>query len=243
MVRGVEMDDRMVKSLVDLQERLHTTTGRKRRKVAIGIHDLDRVEPPFTYKAVRPHDIRFVPLGRAEELDLAEILATHEKGMEYAQILEGKEVYPIIVDRKGTVLSFPPIINGVRTQLTPDSRNLFLDVTGTEMEAVSGALNILATALAERGGKIQTVRTVYPDRTLATPDLAPFPMAVDLRRAQELLGLNLTPEEAEGLLRRMRHDARAEGTTIHDQAAAYRKDLLHEVDLVEDLAIAWGYDR
>ena len=243
VVRGVEMDDRMVKSLVDLQERLHTTTGRKRRKVAIGIHDLDRVEPPFTYKAVRPHEVRFVPLGRAEEMDLAAILAKHEKGVEYAPILEGKEVYPLIVDRKGTVLSFPPIINGVATQLTPDSRNLFLDVTGTEPEAVGGALAILATALAERGGKIQTVRTVYHDRTLTTPDLTPIPMTVDLRRAQELLGLELTPERAVELLRRMRHDARAEGTTVHVQAAAYRMDLLHEVDLAEDLAIAWGYDR
>ncbi len=243
IVRGVELDDRMVKSLVDLQERLHTTTGRKRRKVAIGIHDLDRVEPPFTFKAVAPHAVRFVPLGRAQEMDLAEILAKHEKGVEYAPILEGKDVYPIIVDRKGTVLSFPPIINGITTQLTPDSRNLFLDVTGTELDAVSGTLNILATALAERGGKIQTVRTVYSDRTLATPDLTPIPMSIDLSRARELLGLELKPEEAVELLRRMRHDARADGSTIHVQAPAYRMDLLHEVDLAEDLAIAWGYDR
>ena len=243
VVRGVEMDDRMVKSLVDLQERLHTTTGRKRRKVAIGIHDLDRVEPPFTYKAVAPHEIRFVPLGRAEPMDLAEILTRHEKGVEYAEILQGKEVYPIIVDRKGTVLSFPPIINGITTQLTPDTRNLFLDVTGTEHEAVSGVVNILATALAERGGKIQTVRTVYPDRTLATPDLTPIPMTLDLRRARELLGLELTPEKAVDLLRRMRHDAHADGTTIRVEAAAYRMDILHEVDLAEDVAIAWGYDR
>ncbi len=243
VVRGVEMDDRMVKSLVDLQERLHTTTGRKRRKVAIGIHDLDRVEPPFTYKAVGPHEARFVPLGRAEPMDLAEILAKHEKGIEYANILEGKDVYPLIVDRKGTVLSFPPIINGVTTQLTPDTRNLFLDITGTELEAVNGVLNILATALAERGGKIQTVRTITEGRTQATPDLTPIPMSVDLHRAQELLGLDLTADKAVELLRRMRHDAHADGGTIRVQAAAYRLDLLHEVDLSEDLAIAWGYDR
>ena len=243
VVRGVELDDRMVQSLVDLQERLHTTTGRKRRKVAIGIHDLDRVEPPFTYKAVAPREVRFVPLGLAEEMDLATILARHEKGIEYAPILQGKDVYPIIVDRKGTVLSFPPVINGVTTQLTPDTRNLFLDVTGTEFEAVSGVLNILATALAERGGKIQTVRTLYADRTLETPDLSPIPMQVDVHRARDLLGVELTPEKAVELLRRMRHDARAEGGVIRVDAAAYRMDLLHEVDLAEDLAIAWGYDR
>ncbi len=71
VVRGVELDDRLLRSLVDLQEKLHTTTGRRRRKVAIGIHDLDRVEPPFTYKAVGPHEIRFVPLGHSGPMDLA----------------------------------------------------------------------------------------------------------------------------------------------------------------------------
>ena len=243
VVRGVELDDRLLRSLVDLQEKLHTTTGRRRRKVAIGIHDLDRVEPPFTYRAVGPHDIRFVPLGHSGAMDLAEILAKHEKGVEYAPILAGKDVLPVIVDRKGTVLSFPPIINGIVTQLTPDTRNLFIDVTGTDFDAISGSLNILATALAERGGKIQTVRTTYADRTVSTPDLTPIPLTMNLAHARELLGLELTPDRAVELLRRMRHDAVPDGPLLRVRAAAYRMDLLHEDDLAEDLAIAWGYDR
>ena len=243
IVRGVELDDASLRSLVDLQEKLHTTTGRRRRKVAIGIHDLDRVKPPFTYRAVGPHEVRFVPLGRAEPMDLAAILTEHDKGREYADILAGKDVYPIIVDREGVVLSFPPIINGVATQLTPDTRNLFLDVTGTELEAVSGTLNILATSLAERGGKIESVSVRYPDRSLETPDLTPIPASVDVPRANALLGLDLTPSKAVELLRRMRHDATADGDRVVVRAPAYRLDLLHEVDVAEDLAIAWGYDR
>lgn len=243
VVREVELDDTLLRSLVDLQERLHTTMGRKRRKVAIGIHDLDKVSPPFRYKAVKPHEARFVPLGLSREMDLAEILQVHEKGREYGPIVQGGERYPLIVDQNGIVLSFPPVINGVVTQLTPDTRNLFLDVTGTDFEAVSGCLNILATALAERGGKIQTVKTIYADRTISTPDLTPVPLTLDVGRARELLGLDLSPEAAVDLLRRMRHDAQAEGNTLRVQAAAYRLDLLHEVDLTEDLAIAWGYDR
>ncbi len=243
IVRNVDLDDRLLRSLVDLQEKLHLTTGRKRRKVAIGIHDLDRVKPPFTFKAVRPHEVRFVPLGRAKEMDLAEILSDHEKGREYAPILEGKDVYPIIVDREGTVLSFPPIINGVVTQLTPDTRNLFLDVTGTEFEAVSGVLNILATALAERGAKIQTLKTIYADRTVDTPDLTPQPYSVKVSKAKELLGIEVTPERATELLRRMRYDAHPAGDRVDVLVPAYRMDILHEVDVAEDIAIAWGYDR
>jgi len=243
VVRGVELEDRLLRSLVDLQEKLHLTLGRRRRKVAIGVHDLDRVTPPFMYRAVLPQEVRFTPLGEAEEMDLLDILQKVEKGREYADLVASKPRFPIITDARGTVLSFPPVINGIVTQLTPETRNLFIDITGTDLGAVLGTLNILVTSLAERGGAIQTVRTTYADRTFVTPDLAPRPYRLDLDRANELIGLRLTPEEAVELFRRMRFDARAEGRTIHVLAPAYRTDLLHEVDLAEDLAIAWGYDR
>jgi len=243
IVRGLDLDTALLRSLVDLQEKLHLTVGRKRRKVAIGIHDLDRVTPPFTYKAVLPPEVRFTPLGLAEDMDLLDILVKHEKGREYAHLVASQPVFPIITDAKGNVLSFPPIINGILTQLTSDTRNVFIDVTGTDLEAVGGCLTIIATSLAERGGKIESVRTKYPDRTLETPDLAPRQHTLDLHRANELLGLSLKPNEAVEFLRRMRHDARAEGEVITASSPAYRLDLLHSVDLTEDIAIAWGYDR
>jgi len=243
IVRNVELTDESVASLVDLQEKLHLTLGRRRRKVAIGIHDLDKVTPPFSYKAVPPTSIRFVPLGRAEEMDLTSILERHEKGQEFGPVLAGKTRYPIILDAHGTVLSFPPIINGIVTQLTPDTRNLFIDVTGTDLAAIRSALTILCTALAERGGRIETVETVYPDRTLTTPDLDTKIRIVDLEKANELLGVLITPGQAVELLRRMRYDAHAQGTKLAVEIPAYRADILHEWDVHEDLAIAYGYDK
>src|SRR3989442_10856074 len=106
----------------------------------------------------------------AQEMDLLDILARHEKGREYAHLVASQPVFPIITDAKGRVLSFPPVINGILTQLTPDTRNLFIDVTGTDLEAVSGSLAVLSTALPERGGRNQTVRHKDPHRTLETPD-------------------------------------------------------------------------
>ncbi len=243
IVRGLEFEEASLRSLVGLQERLHVTVGRRRRKVAIGIHDMDKVTPPYTYKAVFPYDVRFTPLGLAEEMDLLEILAKHEKGREYAHLVASKPRFPIITDTQGRVLSFPPVINGILTQVTPDTRNVFIDVTGTNLDAVRGCLAILSTALAERGGRIEHVRTKYADRTLETPELAPQPHVLSLSRANELLGPAIKPSEAVEFLGRMRHDARANGDTISVLSPAYRLDLLHEVDLTEDLAIAWGYDR
>src|SRR3989449_11076590 len=189
VVRGIELAAARLRSLVDLQEKLPLTAGRRRRKVAIGIHDLDKVTPPYTYQAVRPHDVRFTPLGLAEELDLAEILAKHEKGREYAPLVASKPRFPIIRDAHGQVLSFPPVINGIVTTLTPDTRNLFLDVTGTDLEAVQSCLPVLATAVAERGRRTPTVRTPYSHRTLERPDPRPATHSLDLGRANAWLGL------------------------------------------------------
>ena len=54
LVRNVIFTDPFVKSIMDVQEKLHLTLGRKRKKVSIGIHDFDNITPPFTYKAVDP---------------------------------------------------------------------------------------------------------------------------------------------------------------------------------------------
>jgi len=144
-------------SIMGVQEKLHTTHGRNRVKVAIGIHDLDKVQSPFTYKAVRPDEVSFVPLDMSEEMNLSEILRRHPKGRDYAFTLEGSELYPVIVDKNGSVLSFPPIINGELTRVSEETTNLLIEVTGKSGLAVNQALNIIASAFADRGGKIASV--------------------------------------------------------------------------------------
>ncbi|HID74191.1 MAG TPA: phenylalanine--tRNA ligase subunit beta, partial [Thermoplasmata archaeon] len=157
VVRGVSLDGDAVLSLMSLQEKLHATIGRDRRKVAIGVHDLDRVVPPFTYTAIAPDSLSFVPLGHTEPMTPEEILRRHEKGLAYAHILEGVDRCPMILDSNGDVLSFPPVINGALTTVTTETRNVFIDCTGTSLGALRTALNIVATSLAERGGSIESI--------------------------------------------------------------------------------------
>lgn len=243
VVRGIEFTEPLLASLINLQENLHLTHGRRRRKVAIGIHDLDKVRPPFTYRAVTPNSVRFVPLGRAETMDLQEILDRHEKGIEFRDALAGKSTYPVILDAEGQVLSFPPIINGIVTQLSRETRNLFLDVTGTDREAVTVALNIVSTALAERGARIESVELRGVDGARRSPDLTPREYSLDLAATNELLGLQLSAEDAAQCLRRMRYDAEPQGNRVGVKAPRFRSDLLQASDLMEDVAIGHGYDR
>lgn len=238
IIRGVTMDDQTVASIMQVQEKLHQTHGRKRRKVAIGIHDLDTIEFPLTYLAAEPDSTSFIPLDSAGKMTLHEILRSHPKGREFAHLLDGKPLYPLIVDSRGIVLSMPPIINGEHTRVTPRTKNLLVDVTGTDEDAVDEACTIIATGLAERGARIELVNT----GGRVTPDLSPRKMILSVGYCNRMLGLQLEPEEMAALLAKMRFGAQILGSDrIEVSVPAYRADCMHQIDLVEDVAIAYGY--
>lgn len=244
VVRNVRLDYDVVRELMEMQEDLHWGVGRDRKKASIGVHNLDVVEPPFAYTTSAPNDVKFVPLDKIEEMTLQEILDRHEKGIGYRRIVDWASRYPLIVDRLGRVLSFPPIINGELTRVSERTRNLFIDVTGTEPNAISRSLNVLVTALADMGATIESVRVEYSDHVLVTPDLSPQRMELRVNYANELLGLKLSEAKTIEALQKSRLDARRLGKGVLEVfVPAYRIDVLHEVDLVEDVAIGYGYFR
>ncbi|MCK5024334.1 MAG: phenylalanine--tRNA ligase subunit beta, partial [Thermoplasmata archaeon] len=243
IVRGVNMTDELIASLMEAQEKLHLTLGRKRKKVAIGVHDMRDLKPPFVYKAVDPKSIKFAPLGYDSAMDMDEILESHEKGMEYAWVLENQTKYPIILDSEGQVLSFPPIINGNITSVTENTTELFLDLTGTDMNALNMTLNIIATMLAERGGKIETVKVQYPDNEMILPDLKPKTREITREEVNKLLGTEYSTEQIIEYLGKMGFGATSNGEKISVKTPAYRNDIIHNVDLIEDVAIGAGYGQ
>ena len=243
LVEGNEITDPLIRSMMDLQEKLHLTLGRNRRKVAIGIHDFKTVEPPFTYKAVLPDELSFVPLQGDRRMTPSQILKEHEKGKAYAFVLEGKRRYPMIVDKHGEVLSFPPIINGVTTAITENTRDIFVDCTGTDLNAVTSTVNILTTALAERGGKIKAVRITQDGRTVLAPDLKPWQMSLDPAYVNSWNGTALDAKAMASCLMRMGHGAAAGKNGIDVLIPRYRGDVLHSVDLAEDVAIGYGFEK
>jgi phenylalanyl-tRNA synthetase beta chain len=239
VIRGVRFDDESIQSIMALQESLHWAVGRGRSKVAIGIHDLDTVRPPFHYFA-SPKDRRFVPLDFTDEMTMEEILEKHPKGRDYSRIVRDFPLYPLIVDDDDHVLSFPPIINGERTRVTIDTRNILLDTTGTDKRAVSVAVNIVCTAMAEAGAEIESV-TIGGEET---PTLAPAGRTVSVTECSRLLGISLTAELMAELLGKMRFGAEPIGKDLVSvQIPCYRADIMHDWDLFEDVAIAYGYDR
>ena len=242
IIRNVAIDNSMIKSMMDFQEKLHLTVGRKRKKLAIGLHDFDKVSPPFYYTP-KDGDFKFIPLGFNEEMSLKEILENHPKGIEYNAILEEKEEYPIILDSKGEVLSFPPIINGILTQITTETKNIFIDITGTDLDTLLYVLNIIVCSFADRGGIIENVEIVYPHNVLKTPQLKYEKMRVDKEYIEKILGRKFSNEQLLDSLERMRYDVSIKDKSLEVLIPPYRMDVLHPIDIVEDIAKGYGYQN
>jgi phenylalanyl-tRNA synthetase beta chain len=235
IILDVKLTDELVKSLMQMQEKLHATIGRNRKRVAIGVHDFDKIKPPLLYTDVT--DEKFVPLNESNEMTIKEILEHHPKGKDYAHLL--KEKYPMLYDKDG-VISFPPIINSERTKVTDGTKNLFIDVTGDDEKLVNQVLNILVCNIAERGGKILTVKV----SNKKTPDLEPVKMTLDIEKIDKFLGLGLSESQIEETLKRMRYGVRRiKGGKVEIEIPAYRTDILHMIDIVEDVAIGYGYNN
>ncbi|MCS7103846.1 MAG: phenylalanine--tRNA ligase subunit beta, partial [Candidatus Korarchaeum sp.] len=225
--------------------KIHDTLGRKRRRVAIGLHDFSKIKPPVTYDVRRAEEVYFVPLGEYAEMSAKEMLEQTEKGRMYSYIIENPEgLVPLIMDSREEVLSMPPIVNSELTRLTPGVRDVFIDVTGTDLKAIWYALEVIVSALAERGGEIGTLGVSYPDGTeVETPKYGFEEVEVETDFIRTMVGLNLSSEEIVLQLRRARLDAEGLGSRLRVLIPGYRADFLHPVDVVEEVSITLGLNR
>ena len=240
-IDNVDFTGDKLKYIMDFQENLHWVIGRDRKKVAIGIHNADVVNAPFKYIATPKDANAFVPLEKDSEMTPDEILTQHDKGKDYAHLIEKFDKYPLILDKDDQVLSMPPIINGELTKIKEDTHNIIVDVTGTDERAVNQALNIICSSFAEVGGQIKSMEVKYEDKSIVSPDLTPQEMNVHVDTANSLIGgTELTAEDIKQLLYKARFDAEIiDDNEVKAIIPAYRVDILHEVDIVENIAVQY----
>jgi len=268
IVRGLDLDERSLESLIQLQEKLHATMGRAREKGAIGVHDLTMLkgapaagegagEKSIRYTGIDPEGDTFVPLDSDAEMTPAEVLESHPIGEDYAPLVAGYERMPAIYDDVG-LFSFPPVINGRRTEVSTDSRDLFIEMTGTDQWTIDKMLNVVCYALDARGGQVEAVNVAYEGGTthpeggpdLRRPDLSVEEKRVGHDRIETVLGIDLDTEDVIDLFERSGLDA-AERTDVNDgdgitydvRIPPYRVDVLHPLDLIDDVGRAYGFNE
>jgi phenylalanyl-tRNA synthetase beta chain len=243
VVENIQITEDLLKQLIQLQEKVCMTFGRKRAVVAIGLYDFDKITPPLTYKAVKPTSAKFLPLDAEKEMTLKDILQKHPKGIEYKHLLKNANNYPIVVDSKDIILSMPPIINSQASgKVTEATTNLFVEVTGTDLEDAKVALRIICAALADRGGSLKSVTVDYGEEKLVTPDYTPKKMKVTFENIENITGMKFTLKEMKELYDQFSYNAKKSKVAIELEYPAYRQDILHYIDVIEDLLISYGYN-
>ncbi|MFL2521318.1 MAG: phenylalanine--tRNA ligase subunit beta [Halobacteriales archaeon] len=259
IVRGIKLDDSILKSLIQLQEKLHDTIGRGRAKGSIGIHDLSMIKAiensdgmsSISYCGTPPSEPSFVPLGLKEELTPGQILESHPTGKKYKKLVEDDQQYPAFFDDLG-LFSFPPIINSARTEVTVDSRDLLIEMTGTDQWTIDRMLNIICYALEAHGATLEELTIQTPDGIVNKPDFSLDTKHLDHNRIEQILGTNFSPNDVVDLLERSGLDGKIIAPPYRGEVSPqesqyrvtippYRVDVLHPLDIIDDIGRTHGF--
>jgi len=240
IIKNLSLNDSKIKQIIDIQEKLHTSYGRNRKKLAIGIYPLEQIKLPITFKAKKPEEIRFQPLEMNKEINGRQILSQHPTGREYGNLLKDAEVFPIFQDANNEILSMPPIINSHKTgKITENTKEIFIECSGFHQEYLKKTLNMIVTTFADMGGKIYQMEIKNNKSNELSPNLEPEKISFTINNINKTLGLSLQEKQVKSLLEKM-------GIGYEKGVALippYRTDILHEIDLSEEIAIAYGYDN
>ncbi|CAL1207064.1 phenylalanine--tRNA ligase, beta subunit [Candida parapsilosis] len=254
ILRNVTFDQRSYDSFIALQDKLHTNLCRNRTLVAIGTHDLDTLTPPFSYEALPPKDIKFKPLNQSKVMNREELMEFYEKDKnigKYLHIIRDSPVYPVMLDANRTVASLPPIINSDHSKITLNTKNVWIDVTGTDRtktEIVIETLVAMFSRYSKTPFEIEPLKIIseHNGETRVTPNVTPREAQAEISYINSCLGLDYSGEEIAKLLKKMSLEATPskDNKDILDvKIPITRSDILHQCDIMEDAAIGYGYDN
>ncbi|KNH05302.1 phenylalanyl-tRNA synthetase beta subunit [Perkinsela sp. CCAP 1560/4] len=259
VLRDISFTEDSFTSFIDYQEKLHQGLCRKRMLASVGTHDLDKICLPIEYSAYKKEDIKFVPLKQVIELNCAkngleEFYKDDKHISKYIPLINGYERYPVVSDSAGKVLSLPPIINSSHSEITQKTRNVFIECTGKDKNKTNTLLNLIVSAFSvhcKEKFSIESVEVRTPTETITTPLLDENIVECDSQIFAQQIGIpanESSPGEMEELLQRMQlhlqNDTRANGLGKWSvKIPMNRPDVLHQCDIMEDVAIAYGYDK
>ncbi|KAK6204541.1 phenylalanyl-tRNA synthetase beta chain [Scheffersomyces amazonensis] len=254
ILRNIKFDQRRYDSFIALQDKLHSNLCRNRTLVAIGTHDLDTLTPPFTYEGISPKDFKFVPLNQSKEMNGNELMEFYEKDKnigKFLHIIKDSPVYPLMLDSKRTVASMPPIINSEHSKITLNTKNVFIDVTGTDKTKTEIVVNQIVAMFSRyclTPFEIEPIQVIseHNNETRITPTIKPRIAEAEISYINSCVGLNYSGEEISKLLKKMSLHATVSKTKqdiIEVEVPITRPDILHQCDIMEDVAVAYGFNN
>ncbi|KAJ4332288.1 phenylalanine--tRNA ligase subunit beta [Ascochyta clinopodiicola] len=251
ILRNITFTQARYDSFIALQDKLHQNLARQRTLVSIGTHDLDTVKGPFTYEALKPEEIEFIPLNQTKKMNGKQLMEFYEKDKHlgrFLHIIRDSPLYPVIYDADRTVMSLPPIINGNHSKITLDTKNVFIEITATDKTKVEIVNHMLIAMFAGYAESIEPIKIISPhnNESRESPDLSPREWKAEVDYLNNVTGLDLSPEEISKLLSKMGHDvtpSKTDKNILDVSVPITRADILHQADIMEDYSIAYGFNK
>ena len=247
VLRGIKFTETSYQSFIDLQEKIHGGIGRRRQIVSMGTHDLDTVKgPTFKYEALDPASFSFIPLNQKECVDgrgMVKLYDSDIKIKKFLPLIRDSPLFPVIRDSTNLIMSVPPIINSDHSKIRLETKNVFIEVTGTDRTKAMIALNTICTDFAEYCEAVEAVEVVYESGTSLTPEFDSRTLTVSMPYINKAIGIAISPEEASRLLSRMCLQAKVGKEDLHVTVPVFRSDIFHACDVMEDVAIAYGFNN
>eukprot|EP01135_Chromosphaera_perkinsii_P004649 Nk52_evm42s292 gene=Nk52_evmTU42s292 len=252
VLRNVTFTKESYDSFIDLQDKLHQNICRKRTLVSIGTHDLDSVKGPFYYDAKPPASIRFQALSQDKVTtapELMEMYRAHSQLKQYLHIIQDKPVYPLILDSNDIVMSMPPIINGEHSKITLNTKNVFIECASNDLTKAKVVLNTVVAMFSEYCKdkySYEPVDVIEVDGTTHTyPDMEERVENVEVDYINRRVGIDISPDEISSLLTKMSLASKLaeDRKSVYVTVPCTRSDVLHPCDIMEDVAIAYGYNN
>jgi len=258
VLRDITLTQSSFDSFIDLQEKLHANICRKRTLVAIGTHDLDSIKAPFTYEVNPPETIKFQALKQKEVMTAPQLFTwykdpgpSHANSLkQYLPIIENSPVYPVIYDAERRVLSLPPIINGEHSKVTINTKNVFIECTATDYTKANVVLNTIIAMFSrycKQPFSCEAVEVFYEHsgKKETLPNMEDVIFEADVNAINRGIGLQLSGTEMASILERMQLPAEVikDASRLRVRAPITRSDVLHACDIMEDVAIAFGYNN
>ncbi len=245
IIRDAPMSKEFLDEIIEIQEKIHSSFGRNRKKAAIGIYPLEKINFPVHYKAFNPENIKFRPLESKVEMSANQILSEHQTGKRYAHLLKNYSKYPVFIDSHNKILSMPPIINSYDTgRVEEKHKDLFIEVSGNNINHLDNILKVLVTTFIEMGAKAESVLVEYPNGEKYVLELENYEHSFSLKYVNKMIGFNLKIDELEMYLNKMMFKLKSYfGDKILIEIPPFRSDIFNDVDIADDLARSFGYNN
>lgn len=244
IAKKLKIDEHFLSQIIQLQEKLSVTLGRKRKEMSMGVYDLNRIKFPVKYTSMDRKGIRFAPLGYKKTMTADEIIKNHQKGREFGHLMHGTDEYPVWIDADKKILSMPPIINSNDVgNIDKKTKNVFIECTGYNLKFLETAIDVIAAQMLDRGAAVETVTTYLKGKKIITPRLQQKKISLDVNYINDVSGLYLNKNQIAKLIEMGRCDCRLAGSRIDVIYPSYRRDIMHKRDVAEDVLISYGYNK